>query len=308
MKKIAIFLIIFNIILWGSLIVIKKIESREELTLLERIRSAETFEEITSCNSHIGESPETDEEKSEFLNKVKNYILNHKDEISGIYFYNEYFAFGTQGYRSYGEYLYEMIVIYISGDDEIYIIPIENDAEIDVLDLSDIPSKEEYLKYKYNITDWNAGDDTWNMRGYNSIYIYNVNVNNSEFKLVLEYDEKNQRIEIYGSTPGKKDKSVYGRDYLPYGGMYYKSDKKSLEYAKKEYALLLRNMAVEDDEVNNYNPEVYTFTDDVIKTKWGVPDKIEVYEYPLIIREKWIYYKYGEIYFKDGMVTDIVKR
>jgi len=307
MKKIAVFLIIFNIILWGSLIVIKKIETREEPTLLEKIRSAETFEEITSCNSHIGESPETDEEKSEFLNKVKNYILNHKDEISDIYFYNQYFALGTHGYSSYGKYLYEMIAIYINGDDEIYIIPIENDVEIDVLDLSDIPSKEEYLKYKYNITSWDAGDETWN-RGYSAISIDTVNVYNSEIELFLEYDEKNQRIEIYGSTPLRKDKSVYGRDYLPYGGMYYKSDKKSLEYAKKEYALLLRDMAVEDDEVNNYIPELYMFTDDVIKTKWGVPDKIEVYEYPLIIREKWIYYKYGQVYFEDGFVTDIVKR
>lgn len=306
MKKIAMFLIIFNIILWGSLIVIKKIESREEPTLLEKIRNAETFEEITSCNSHIGLAPKTDEEKSEFLNKIKNYILNHKDEISGIYFYNEYFARGTHGYLSYGEYLYEMIAIYINEDDEIYIVPIENGVEIDVLDLSDIPSKEEYLKYKYNIIGWDAGDDTWNS-GYSAISIHNANVYNSEIELILNYDEKNQRIEIYGSTPLKKDKSVYGRDYLPYGGMYYKSDKKSLEYAKKEYALLLRNMAVEDDEVNNYTPELYMFTDEVIKTKWGVPNEIELYEYPLIKREKWIYYKYGQVYFEDGLVTDIVK-
>ena len=50
----------------------------EDMTLLERIEAAQTFDEITSCNScKNGVQPETDEEEKALSKKAKEYILNN---------------------------------------------------------------------------------------------------------------------------------------------------------------------------------------------------------------------------------------
>lgn len=323
MKKkylIIIFFVIFIVVIVGGIAQKNTKDSTKKLTLLERIKNAETFEEITSCSSYTGFNyPETNEEKSIFSNKVKEYIINHKSNINGVYYYNEYFVDGTSGFKNYGEHLSEIIAIYIKNENEIYIIPFENTSEINEANFEDIPNKEENRRYKYDIIEWDAGDGTWNNnRGYSAMSIECVNVINSNHKLTLSYDENNQRIAMLGSFHGQKDKSAYGKYYLPYDGMYYTSNEKSLQYAKNEYNNKKYSIEKkqeerekqkeEDNKLAKSNPKVGMTSSEVRKSKWGSPDKINKDTYSWGTKEQWVYNKYGYVYLENGIVTSVSER
>ena len=47
---------------------------------------------------------------------------------------------------------------------------------------------------------------------------------------------------------------------------------------------------------------------EVRKTLWGEPDKINKDTYSWGTTEQWVYYNYGYVYLKNGIVTSVSQR
>ena len=246
------------------------------------------------------------------MKKNKHYLTNQRNifyKINGIYYYNKYYASGTMGYRDYGYHIEEKIAVYMNNENEIYIIPISDNQLINNDNLDQIPKMDNSNKYKYSIDKWNAYDSTW-QAGYNCISLELTDLNYN-FSLNIKYAENNGFIEIYGQTPGQKDKSEYNKDNIPYGGKYYKSEDESLKYAQSEYEGLSQKLEDEqnkNEELANSIPKVGMSASEVRKTKWGSPDKINKDTYAWGTTEQWVYDDYGYVYLENGIVTTVSER
>lgn len=285
----------------------------EDMTLLERIEAAQTFDEITSCNSYKnGVQPETDEEEKALSKKAKEYILNNK-KLNGIYYYNQYTKYN-------GYYITDKVAIYVNKEN-VYVLPVEENQNINKKNLSKISTMENSEMYKYKIESVSAGDYTWNFPKLNHITIDLKNISNPDINLTLYYCEDDSLIEfggdgvwlMYNESKDKIDEAIrkHNENKLPYMSKYYTSKEKALKATEdslkqKEYEEKVERE--KDNELSSSVPKVGMSASDVRKTKWGEPDKINKDTYSWGTTEQWVYDNKGYVYFENGKVTSVSER
>lgn len=64
----------------------------------------------------------------------------------------------------------------------------------------------------------------------------------------------------------------------------------------------------EEEKWANMIPQIGMTSDEVKKTSWGEPDKINRDTYEWGIKEQWVYDRKGYVYFEDGIVTSVSER
>lgn len=98
-------------------------------------------------------------------------------------------------------------------------------------------------------------------------------------------------------------------DYLIEYRDHYYSPLRNEKLAELESEITEEKQKREEEEKwENMIPQVGMTSDEVKKTSWGEPDKINKDTYEWGVKEQWVYEKKGYVYFEDGKVTSVSER
>ena len=92
--------------------------------------------------------------------------------------------------------------------------------------------------------------------------------------------------------------------YLPIMEANYKKDQEDYQRKKEEQ----KKAQEEEERLKNSIPKVGMTSEEVKKTKWGAPDKINKDTYSWGTTEQWVYNIRGYVYLKNGVVTSVSER
>ena len=273
-------------------------ENSQDITLVERIQKATTYDEITSCYSYMNYKKYSKVEKDALKERVFEYILSNQ-KLNGIYYYNQKFLDGTLAAKKYGLHSKDTIAVYIAKSDEVYFVP---EQELNGIDINDIPSMENSNEYMYKAVDGTACDTTW-LDGPNmSIDFVRLSDN---YEIHIKYREDVDYITVYDCFPHQLDEE--GAERTSGIRDYYLDESKSLSASQTEYDELEQKRE-DTRELSKSEPKVGMTASEVRASVWGWPDKVNSDTYSWGTTEQWVYNDKGYVYFKNGVVTSVSKR
>lgn len=75
----------------------------------------------------------------------------------------------------------------------------------------------------------------------------------------------------------------------------------------RDWVEIAKNESDKNRLLSSIDPQVGMNKEEVIKTKWGRPDKVNTTTTSFGVREQWVYANYRYVYLKDGKVTAVQK-
>ena len=268
-------------------------------------------------------------EKKEYENKLNEYILN---DLNGFYYYRgtkteiKKYTYPSLRYKAVVvDDMFDNRAIYVKNKDEVYIAPYGEEELKDMgYKLEDLPKLENSDLYKYRITDLHTEYDKAAAFEYKYAYVTfeSIKVNNSstvaefnEIKMNYSYEKNDtgEALNYYFSgffADLTKEENQYNSNTKPAiqsGRAYYRDEQEAIGYNLQEKA--------EDEEADNKSealknskPSVGMTADEVKKSKWGYPDKINKDTYSWGTKEQWVYDDHGYVYLENGVVTSVSER
>lgn len=297
----AIILIIILVIPIGIVIMIAN-ERKNNNTNVSNI-NFNNLAEALDYYQDLYDNTDDDKAKDKLINILKEYVLNN---ING-----NYYIYNKEGYKKNSNRF-----IYIKSNDEVYIIPFE-DNEISVNNLDELDNLE---LYKYKIINVDIHKVSIDEKEYNQVTVKFQNYlttnkvvdNISEYYkyIYLHYITKDNYYVMNGffaDTISDNDdfsskSAINSKGYFSYN--YYYKTKSELEAKVQEDT----KVKEEKSNLKKSIPKVGMTTNEVKQTKWGLPDKINKDTYSWGTTEQWVYNKYGYVYFKNGTVTSVSER
>lgn len=276
----------------------------EDMTLGERIETAETFSEITDC---IGEYNRNKSNYSETENASLNKAIGDAEiaymfsdgNLNGTYYFSKIVKDRYEeedfGKETGDEVSYKIVVYAVSGD-EIYIVP----AEDAPADMKDIPNLSNVSEYKYK-AKWDRDSDAFYpiVTDYMGVSLVR---NSDDYEVSIRCYEYGCDFSIYNYLPQQLDAN--GESIWPYSQDYYSNQSDSQEMAQIEYDKYIAEKE-EEEELSKSTPKIGMTKNQVTKTSWGTPDKKNIDTYSWGTKEQWVYRSKGYVYFENGVVTSV---
>lgn len=275
----------------------------EYMTLEEQIEAADTFSELTLCRERFqkeyrgAEDVEKKAIENTIFEKQLSYMFSD-GKLNGTYYYNDDFT-GLFSELTYGSKVSYTIVIYTAGEDEIYVIPLE-EAPNEMQEIPNLPNASEY-KYtavRCSLGIGGDGDDP-------AIYTDLQRILDGQ-SFCLSYHEDSGYLNIGGNLPQQLDAD--GERTMPPSQDYYADESASLEASRAEHDELLsqkEERLKDEEELSQSPPKVGMTKSEVERCAWGYPDKKNIDTYSWGTSEQWVYRSKGYVYFKNGVVTSV---
>lgn len=279
--------------------------SEEDMTLEAQIEAADTFSELTLCRERFwkeylwAENVESEKEtlKNAIFEKQLSYMFSD-GKLNGTYYYNEDYT-DLFFESTYGSKVSYAIIIYATGEDEIYVIPLE-EAPNEIQEIPNLPNASEY-KYEAvqcSFSIGQEGDDP-------AIYTDLRRISDGQ-SFCLSYHEDSGYLNIGGNLPQQLDSD--GERTMPPSQDYYADESASLEACRAEHDSLLsqkEGRLNDEEDLSQSPPKVGMTKSEVERCAWGYPDKKNIDTYSWGTSEQWVYRSKGYVYFKNGVVTSV---
>lgn len=276
-----------------------------DMTLEEQIEAAGTFSELTLCRERFQKeylwAKNVEDEKETLTNAIFEKQLSYMfsdGKLNGTYYYNDDFT-GLFSELTYGSKVSYTIVIYTAGEDEIYVIPLE-EAPNEIQEIPNLPNASEY-KYtavRCSLGIGGDGDDP-------AIYTDLQRILDGH-RICLSYHEDSGYLNIGGNLPQQLDAD--GERTMPSSQDYYADESASLEASQAEHDELLSKKEERlkaEEELSQSPPKVGMTKSEVERCARGYPDKKNIFTYSWGTSEQWVYRSRGYVYFENGVVTSV---
>lgn len=275
-----------------------------DMTLEEQIEAADTFSELTLCRERFRKeylmAKNVEDEKEALKNAIFEKQLSYMfsdGKLNGTYYYNEDYT--DQFFESfYGSKVSYTIIIYAAGEDEIYVIPLE-EAPNEIQEIPNLPNASEY-KYTAVQCSWLGGE------GDNPYIETDLQRISDGHSICLSYHEDSGYLTIYGNLPQQLDAD--GEPTMPSGQDYYADESTSLEASQAKHDEVLAEKEAwmkAEEELSQSPPKVGMTKSEVERCAWGYPDKKNISTYSWGTSEQWVYRSRGYVYFENGVVTSV---
>lgn len=249
----------------------------ENISLLDIIEKAITYDEITSCYSNTNYQMYSDIEENALKERVFEYLLSSQ-KLNSIYFYNERFLEGTLAADLYGLNSKDTISIYVVSSNEIYIVPT---SELHGGDINSIQSMENRNEYAYKAVNGTACDGTW-IDGPNMTIDF-VRLSD-DYEVHIVYREDEGYITVYDCFPHQIDNE--GREKTSGIRDYYLDETLSLKASQDAYDEAVQKKE-DRKKLAGLEPKVGMTASEVRAGAWGEPDKINSDTYSWGTTEQW---------------------
>lgn len=282
-----------------------QVKTTTELSRLEKINQSKTINELYALTKGILPEDET----TAALNKWKELFPT---VINGFYYNKEHMTNWLEfqiGLHEDGYYkLEDSRAVYMKSVDEVYFAPYsEAQLKEKGLTLEDIANMKNSKMYCYRITKFD--DFTVDLE---SVYLKDKTADKDFKNLHLWWNVADDYVRIRGwfldecrekgKYDSKDDSQVEACDRN-----YFTSEEKALEYKNAKEAERVQK-EIEKNALKNSPPKIGMTADEVKKSKWGHPNKINRDTYSWGTSEQWVYNSYGYVYFENGIVTAIQER
>lgn len=272
---------------------------------------------LIGCNNSQGNTAKTYsfselvnmcEEKDE--ETVQPILIDHFiSEINGHYYC-------PKTVSKYKDTVPDVRTIYAVSKDEVYFVPY---SELELTEmgysLADIPSMKDSEKYKYFITEADGygssvlgnGDTIEAALCYHLTSVYLEGKETDGNFNILLYLRNDNNLDIIGFFVDQTTKEgIYTFEVANNTKMreYYSSVEKAKEAEEEDYQKLIAKIEA-DRATSNAEPNIGMTKEEVLRGKWGLPDKKNTYTYSWGTHEQWVYEGYGYVYFENGVVTSI---
>lgn len=300
---------------------------KKEENSVTKVEYKNLSEALEGYYEQINNSTEQNE-KEKLLTELEEYVLK---DFQGFYYYHENNTYSCSDYvRKHYPYRcadeIDQRVVHMKSKDEVYIYPFLNsltsEEEIKATNLDDIENKNEY-KYKILEVTTREQDCAYNasksativLQNYDMIEKYGDTVDEDFTTVEIFYCSDDNSYAISGYFA---DMIVDGEDLTKNTGNIkatgmsgYREYYRDFETAEKKNQSEVEEdigKANKENEIKNSIPKVGMTSDEVKRTKWGYPDKVNKDTYSWGTSEQWVYNDYGYVYLKNGVVTSVSER
>lgn len=159
--------------------------------------------------------------------------------------------------------------------------------------INGLPSK--ISTYSYDTRETTYGDDKYSA-GYSALVSVELKCN-EDYTICTSEDDNFFRTYIFGDDkiiykPHNKKPKSWDLDYIDMEYTYYKISDET-------------DLPKERTKIGSAKPQIGMTADEVKKSSWGKPQKINKSTYEWGTTEQWVYSNNRYVYFKNGKVTSI---
>lgn len=178
----------------------------------------------------------------------------------------------------------------------------------------ELPSVEDIGKVtKIYLNNYDSTYKTKETGSYRILYCHFKKVNRWAIIYSSDLEGDNNHIDFYKkldfsvATPDSGDETIVNNIIKN----NYEFFNFLIQYRNKVYSKEIEKELGGNTNSNSnqkYEPSIGMTADEVKKSTWGYPDKVNKDTYSWGVQEQWVYNKKGYIYFKNGVVSSISER